>query len=1765
MLRARTAVLAAFLAFSLASAAIAAVGAPVPGELIVKYKLGTGPTSRAQALARVPDAQPLRELAIINAQQVRFSGIPMAEAIARLRQDPAVVYAEPNYEIHLDRVPNDPRFGELYAMRNVGQTGGTPGADIRATSAWDLFTGDPEVKVGVIDTGIDFNHPDLAANIWTNPGEIAGNGIDDDHNGYVDDIHGYDFVNNDGSPMDDNGHGTHCSGTIAGVGDNGIGVAGVSWRCKLVGIKFLSSGGSGTTAAAIQSVQYAVAVGVRLTSNSWGGGEFSTALFDAIQAAGASGQLFVAAAGNSGSDNDLFPHYPASYNSPFIISVAATDDSDQMAGFSCFGRTSVDLGAPGVDILSTFPGASYNTLSGTSMATPHVSGAVAMIMGRFPLATNLQARDILLSSTDSIPALAGRTVTGGRLNLLRAIQLPDSLPPASVADLAIGEAGSTAMGLTWTVPADDGPDGHAAGYDLRWSLAPIDEANFAAAQHVATPLAGALGQTEHLEVPGLSPDTHYWFALRALDRVGNASALSNVVEATTLGVPAMALDPGSFSASLLTGGSASFPLTVRNTGAGRLDFSAPTPEQFVAILNSAADGGGDPEAAFDRSSAGPRPGFVGGNGPDAGGYRWADSDHAGGPAFEWVDLAGRGVPVPFANSGALSQPIDLGFEFPYYGGRFRTLRVSTSGYLTFTGSAARAANSVLPDAGLQGDLVAPLWGALALGAGGSVESSREDGRFVVTFRALVGREPADGLHTFQVVLYPSGELRYQYLTLGAARDRATVGMQAAGRAVGSLVAFNTPFVHDRQAIQFLPVQQWLQVTPASGRLASGASTQLTVRFDATGLAGGDLLGNVIIDSNDPAAAHVPLPAALHVTAAPDLVASPDSLEFAPLFIGAERVQQLTLLNRGTAPLQISGLSISPADYAAPTSAMTLFPGNSVLVPVTFRPTVAGPITGALIVHSDDPDSPDHAVQLAGTGLVPPDVALAPDSVLASLFVGGTATRTLTITNSGGSELQYRLSSRRPAGATAPAGEPIAAPESKRVADANRLHAADAAPAIHALYAGANMAFGVSLFGEIMPFQSPVGVEHLQAGTFLSGYTLAYQYGGGERLAFSVFSGGSGLVPVAYRERENTAARVVVEVTTATTDGALQVVRTITFERAGHGVRVETRLRNTSGLTLPGVIYKEDVDWDADGSFPNTWNYDLTRNLVYASDVHFVGIGSDRAPDFMDADGWDDFARSGTSVGIPAGPVTGLDGLALLHFALGSLPAGDSSTVAVAYGAGNTLAELQDAIDANASSVPWLSFEPHAGTVGAGQSLQVAARLNAAGLLDGDYHADIELASNDPDEPTLNAGAHLHVTGAADIVAVPTSLDFGYLFAGASKSDTVTVTNAGTAALVVSGVSASPAEFLVPAAGFTLAPGEARRIPVRFAPPLRGDFRGAVTIASNDPDEGSIPIAVHGFGRVPPDIQLPLDSLLADLITGETRVHTLQLDNTGGGELFWDATVGPRTVLEATPVFGSSAPTLDKQTATSAPPAPAKDQQYRAAVPAAALPEPLYPAEAALAGNTLESTLSKLDAGAAEIAATVPDSYPFSEGVFGNSISDGGGDMYDGGNFLSTPFGGLNYSDGVIQTSATFGTGGRYFTRKYPGLFVLAAEMQDVTAFTISGNLGADGFGNVDGSILQIRAADATYRAFVKRVFNAGDPSVNHMVIVADDPAATHSFALNTDDDFHQVTGLAPARRLYYLLYAGTGGRIDDAQAMQVFATFLRVLDPQPTWLRLEPS
>jgi len=343
-------------------------------EIIVKYKKNISLSQVASSMGNMANINngttfnTLGNMAGNVYTVVKSKTLSTQELLSKLQADPNVEYAEPNYIYQPNVLPNDTHFNSLWGQNNTGQTSGTVDADMDVLEAWNKSTGSSDVVVAVIDTGVDYKHEDLAANMWVNPNEIPGNGIDDDNNGFIDDVNGWNFAENTGDPMDitiDNGgHGTHVAGTIAAVGNNGKGVVGVSWKSKIMALKFLSAKG-GNTSNVIKCLNYVLAqknpgVTIVATNNSWGGNEYSNALNDAIAATNNAGVLFMAAAGNGGKDgvgddNDAAAHYPSSYGLAGIISVAATDDDDTLAGFSNYGEVSVDLSAAGTSILSTVP------------------------------------------------------------------------------------------------------------------------------------------------------------------------------------------------------------------------------------------------------------------------------------------------------------------------------------------------------------------------------------------------------------------------------------------------------------------------------------------------------------------------------------------------------------------------------------------------------------------------------------------------------------------------------------------------------------------------------------------------------------------------------------------------------------------------------------------------------------------------------------------------------------------------------------------------------------------------------------------------------------------------------------------------------------------------------------------------------------------------------------------------------------------------------------------------------------------------------------------------------------------------------------------------------------------------------------------------------------------------------------------------------------------------------------------------------------------
>ncbi|MBB1420604.1 S8 family serine peptidase [Pseudoalteromonas sp. SG43-7] len=412
-------------------------------SLLVMYKKGTSVAMRSQARSLVKakvsdlnkDGVDDNYSSILSGRLAKFEVIGMStkQAIKLLQTHAAVEYVEPDYRVSIATAPNDPDFSKLWGLHNEGQSGGTADADIDALEAWSITTGGKDVVVGVIDTGVDHSHSDLTANMWINPNEIAGDGIDNDGNGYIDDVHGINAITNVGDPMDDQGHGTHVSGTIGAAGNNNNGVVGVNHEAAIVGCKFLDASGSGSTSDAIKCIDYMVSlknagVNVRVLNNSWGGGGFSQALADAITASEQADILFVAAAGNDAVDNDQNPHYPSNYEHESVLSVASTDRNDNMSDFSQWGLTSVDLGAPGSAILSTVPGNGYATYSGTSMATPHVAGVAALVLSLNPDLSTSELKQLLMDSGDDNAQLAGKTVSGKRLNANQALEQADPTP-----------------------------------------------------------------------------------------------------------------------------------------------------------------------------------------------------------------------------------------------------------------------------------------------------------------------------------------------------------------------------------------------------------------------------------------------------------------------------------------------------------------------------------------------------------------------------------------------------------------------------------------------------------------------------------------------------------------------------------------------------------------------------------------------------------------------------------------------------------------------------------------------------------------------------------------------------------------------------------------------------------------------------------------------------------------------------------------------------------------------------------------------------------------------------------------------------------------------------------------------------------------------------------------------------------------------------------------------------------------------------------------
>jgi len=821
--------------------------------------------------------------------------------------------------------------------------------------------------VAVLDSGVDPTHPDLRDNLYTNPGEIPDNGLDDDANGYVDDIHGWNTQSGSPDTQDLNGHGTAIAGIIGGRGGNGLGVAGVCWRVRILPVRW-TSGITGSMADVAAGVLYAVTAGADVINCSFGSSDASETLREALTLGAEQGMLAVCSAGNEGQDIDAtgVPFYPAAFDLANIVSVAATTANDQLATFSNWGIENVDLAAPGLRIWSTEPGGGYGLYldvlggshgSGTSFSAPFVAGTLALMLGHDPGLSPAAARERLLASVDPLPDLAGRTATGGRLNAFLALADPDVVPPAAVDDLSVSELASSRVTLTWTAGGDDGRSGQASAYEIRFATFPLDAANFGEGTPVATPPdPGPPGGREMLNVAGLEPGTEYHFALRVLDEWGaygdpaNISPLSNVVTATTLGAPVLVVEPLELSADLLQGDLVSRELILHNAGAGVLD---------VVLTPAAGDGwlaAAPPAAAVPAGqdltvtvtldaaelACGERLGSL-----------LVHSNDADQP-----ELA---VPVRVEVSGpAVLELPEEGFTLPP---AVPGHTVQGSLPIVNTGCAPLVVGSPLTDSSIF-SVVAP---------GGLIVPAGESQSLLLAFRP-------PGLGSFTGVLgFATDDPARPFVTLALAGEGVPPPVlrvepdSLAGDVPTGGVANRTLIVRNPGGYPLAftaapaPGCTWISTRPAGGTVAPGDSLALRVSLRARALCDTLLSGSLVLQGQAPADTLVNVPATLNVTAAADIVLEPFEIDFGQIPMGSAI---LTVSNQGCAPhvLTVSNIWCGNPVFQADPVAFSLEAGESQEVVVTFLPQEAVEYHTRLTVESDDPDHPVLDIDLYGQGV-----------------------------------------------------------------------------------------------------------------------------------------------------------------------------------------------------------------------------------------------------------------------------------------------------------------------------------------------------------------------------------------------------------------------------------------------------------------------------------------------------------------------------------------------------------------------------------------------------------------------------------------------------------------------------------------------------------------------------------------------------------------------------------------------------------------------------
>lgn len=902
----------------------------VPGELIIRLNPNAGTESIESTFSQY-GLQPVKQLSRrLNIWLFEFSSRTAtdSEVLTNIKSSPSVKLAQFNHYIQRreaytendpgkqtfspDYIPNDPSFSQQWALNNTGQSGGTPDADIDAVEAWDLNYGGPastgdEIIIAVIDGGVDLNHEDIS--YWKNTNEIPDNNIDDDNNGFVDDYDGWNAYNSTGDVPSDN-HGTHVAGIAAGIGNNGIGISGVNPNAKVLPV----AGSTGQESIAVEAYSYVYEMRALYNETNGEKGAFvvvTNASFgvdygdpadypiwcDMYDELGTVGVLNCGATANLNINVDVQGDVPTACPSDFMISVTNTTDTDSKNSGAAYGATTIDLGAPGTNIYSAIPGNSYGNKTGTSMATPTVAGAIALmysaanqsIMQNYkenPEETALFIREQLLSNVDPVAALDGITVTGGRLNiynaLLAVVEEPDDVPPTTVENLSVFEYTSNSLGLTWTAPYDTSRNG-VVSYDLRWSDSPINsDSDFENANMIDFPeTPSQAGNTEEFTIENLAIGTMYYFAIKSSDIWGNVSALSNSASGSTWEAPSAVVTPASINTSLPQASSTTEIINLANNSSGNstLDFNIELANNTFPD-NKAVNVALKPVNNNVNKSAGTKENpvtnggvsFRGSGGPDLFGYEWIDSNDPTGPEYEWTDISSTGTIAAFSaisvhdpEDEGMAGPYDLGFNFKFYGETYSEVYIGTNGFISFeTFNGNTYSNTTLPNDGEPNNIIAPFWEDLDGTNQGDVYYQQIGSKFIIQYDHWQKFYGTTGYYTFQIVLSSNGKIMFYYEDMNDAVTSATVGIENSNGDDGLQVVQNSQYIENYLAVEFAAEPEWLASDIFSGTIYNNNSVDIELTLSSEDYPEGDYSMDVVISTNDPSHPEIIVPVSLTI-------------------------------------------------------------------------------------------------------------------------------------------------------------------------------------------------------------------------------------------------------------------------------------------------------------------------------------------------------------------------------------------------------------------------------------------------------------------------------------------------------------------------------------------------------------------------------------------------------------------------------------------------------------------------------------------------------------------------------------------------------------------------------------------------------------------------------------------------------------------------------------------------------------------------------------